>query len=276
MTLNDIKREICSLGFEREIATDEALLFAARRALMCAYTERGVYGTASLYQQLLQPDYISYDVFYVSAPLSYSFEKGAYYIIASGEGEVIINDGTSSETIPFSSPCAHLYGVRHTPFSVTFKGVWCYTVSTLMHFPTTSAKSDTYAISERKEYDLRTLFPDYLGAADSPRDRNGRPIEGAAVVSGRLSLPSNYVGEIHLRYRKAPPEISLDRADEALAVEPELELLIPMLAASYYWLDDDAEKAQYYMAQYRSMMSALKLYSAQIVDDGYRDVTGWC
>lgn len=276
MTLNDIKREICSLGFERQIASDDTLLFAVRRALMCAYTERGVYGTVSLHQHLCRPDFVCLDLLYSDTPLSYSFDKGAYYAVVSGEGQMVVEDGSGTEVIPFSSPEARMTGVRHTPFTVTFRGDYCYTVSTLLHFPTTSARVDSYATAPSKEYELREAVPDFLGAAAVPTDSHGRPIEGCAVVSGTLSLPSDYVGEVRIRYRKAPPEISLGNADRELGIEPELEHLIPLLAAAYYWLDDDGQKAQQYMTQYRNMMSALKLYSAQIVDDGYRDVTGWC
>ena len=51
--------------------------------------------------------------------------------------------------------------------------------------------------------------------------------------------------------------------------------IVPLLAAAYVWLDDDAEKAQYYMSLYRDGMASLKLYSPRCVSTEYEDVTGW-
>ena len=69
--------------------------------------------------------------------------------------------------------------------------------------------------------------------------------------------------------------MSIDTPDRELDIPKELESLVPLLAAAYVWLDDDADKAQYYMSLYRDGMSAVKLYTRRAVDTGFENATGW-
>ena len=78
-----------------------------------------------------------------------------------------------------------------------------------------------------------------------------------------------------LKYR-CKPLFDIDtELDGELDIDPECEHLLALLSASYIWLDDDAEKAQYYMSLYREGMASLKLYSTRCVNAEYEDVTGW-
>ena len=65
------------------------------------------------------------------------------------------------------------------------------------------------------------------------------------------------------------------RIVSALDIPSELEHLVALVTASYVWLDDDPEKAQYYMSLYREGMSALKIYTRRAVDTAFTDATGW-
>ena len=90
-----------------------------------------------------------------------------------------------------------------------------------------------------------------------------------------MLLPYGYIGEAVIRYRRSAPEVSINAPDRELDIPGELETLVPLLAAAYVWLDDDADKAQYYMSLYREGMSAVKLYTRGGVNTEFCDATGW-
>ena len=50
--------------------------------------------------------------------------------------------------------------------------------------------------------------------------------------------------------------------------------MLPLLTASFMWLDDDAAKAQYYMSLYRDMVTNVKRFQTSKIDAEYR-VNGW-
>ena len=63
--------------------------------------------------------------------------------------------------------------------------------------------------------------------------------------------------------------------DSEVDIPREIEHLVPLLTAAYVWLDDDEEKASYYMAIYRENLASLKLYSTSCKNNSYVDLTGW-
>ena len=126
-----------------------------------------------------------------------------------------------------------------------------------------------------REYILAEEFVDFLCATCEAVDRVGRKIPGSSISSGVLTVPYEYKGEIIVKYRKRAPRVSINTPDAEFDIPAELEPLVPLLTASYIWLDDDPDKAQYYMSLYRDGMSGVKLYTRRGVDTRIADVTGW-
>ena len=99
--------------------------------------------------------------------------------------------------------------------------------------------------------------------------------EKYANFEEQMRVPYEYAGEIILEYRKKAPAVSINAPDAELDIPSELEHLVALVTASYVWLDDDPEKAQYYMSLYRDGMSGVKLYTRKNVDTKFNDVTRW-
>lgn len=277
MTLQDIKNEVAALGFEADVSIDNAFIFSLRRALEVAYSERGVHKSLRLYQRTQKPDFLVektvHDAF---EELTFSFEGGAYYFHTCGRGSFEISDRTGTRRVDFNSLRSTHRGFISDGGTIRFTGDFCYTVYDLCHFKELlSDSADDIFFGKRKEYVLKDFAPDFLGICDKIKNGDGEEIEGASVCGGTLAVPYEYEGEITVKYRCSPPEVTQDSTDTELDIDPELAYLIPLLTASYVWLDDDAEKAQYYMTLYRNGMASLKMYSTRCLDSKYENVTRW-
>jgi hypothetical protein len=88
-----------------------------------------------------------------------------------------------------------------------------------------------------------------------------------------MAIPEAYSGKISVVYKCAPPNLTGGR-DEEIELPLGCEHLLALLSASYIWLDDDAERAQYYMNLYREAMSSLKRRGKDDIDSGYRIANG--
>ena len=126
-----------------------------------------------------------------------------------------------------------------------------------------------------KEYHLPSYFPDF-GALVGPIGAEGGEIlrEGDG---GDYTLKDQSTLLIH---RKTPCRIELSyRRTLSLPASGDLPLtdeeaaLLPLFCAAYVFLDDDPEKAAFYLARYREGL--LRLSQEIKTPIGYRDTTGW-
>ncbi len=277
MTLNDIKKEVAHLGFESESAIDESIESALRRALATVYTEHGPMGIGRIYQTSPVPKkHIPVIVHNGRDGEVIEVEGGSYAFVICGNGYFEVSDKDGVRTEEFNTQQSYVYGNVNESAKICFKGEFRYTVYDLCVYEQIFAPGDVpprYA--DMREYDLQKYIPDFLSTLSVAHDANGKTIEGSSVCSGVLRVPYGYTGEIRLEYRKKAPEVSINSPDEELGIPKELEHLIALVTAAYVWLDDDAEKAQYYMSLYRDGMSGVKLYTRKSVDTKFNDVTRW-
>ena len=108
-----------------------------------------------------------------------------------------------------------------------------------------------------------------------PEDKDGIPIAGAYSTGDTLYIPTEYSGKVKITYKPSPAKITDEDMAAEIDIPKSLEHLLPILTASYLWLDDDAEKAEYYAAIYRSEANRITLTSRKSIDTSYNDVTGW-
>lgn len=276
MTLNDIKNEVAVLGFETEPELDASLVFAVKRALGTIYTERSVYGTIRLFQSSPRPiSRIKILRHKAGETVALNAKAGSFTMRTVGRGELTVNDDRGKREEGFAGG-ALVFGNIYGNGTLTFTGEGNYTVFALTFFDTVLADGESpVEYGTVREYELALLADDYLCVASEPTDADGKAIKGAALCYGKLTLPYEYEGEVSVRYRRAAPKVSIDTPDEEIGVPEELKFLVALLTAAYYWLDDDAEKAQYYRSLYREGMSAVKLYNSASVGAEYRDTTRW-
>ena len=94
------------------------------------------------------------------------------------------------------------------------------------------------------------------------------------VENGLFYLSDRIAGALTLTVRRTPRRF--DMGEEAPDVREECAHLLPLLTASYAWLDDDREKALFYLAMYReSLARTVKNGRTAGVSGGYRTENGW-
>jgi hypothetical protein len=154
-----------------------------------------------------------------------------------------------------------------------FSGEYAFTVRDLAFYgEITSARTEDIPISGVPfEYDMTSIINCFISLAAPPTDAFGRVIEGAELCGKILSVPSSYSGDIRLLCKRGS-ELS---ENGSIDIPAECEPMLALLTASYYWLDDDPEKAQYYRAAYRDGMSALRYNRRMRTDPQSSSGNGW-
>ena len=276
MTYNELRDDVLSLGFEVNIEDEQRLLYAVRRALNLIFNERPIYKTLKIYQNtqkpaLTLPDFLHNGGEIIRIP----FSARAYSFTAHGNGSYKITDASGERVLDFKNGVAER-GFLFGDGEFEFLGDYLYTVTNFALYNELfgSSANDIPMANEKTEHQLTQIAPDFLSARNSPQDKNGRIINGASVSGDKLFLPSDFHGWVVLEYKLRAPEISGD-GEEEIPTPEGCEHLVSLLTAAYFWLDDDADKAEYYMSLYREAMIAVKLYTRSKVNAEYSTVDGW-
>jgi hypothetical protein len=276
MTYKELCDDVLALGFEVNIEDGERLLFAARRALNLIFTERPLYKTLELYENPKKPTVKLSDFLHRGGEIiEIPFSQRAYSFTAHGEGSYRITDSSGERVIDFKNGIAER-GFLYGEGKIEFLGDYLYTVTGFaLYNELFGSKSEDIPLADGKtEHEIIRHAPDFLSATDSPRDKTGRIIKGASVSGGKLFLPADFCGAVRLEYKLRAPEIN-GNSDEDFIVPEGCSHLVGLLTSAYYWLDDDAEKAEYYMSLYREAMIAVKLYTRPKSDAEYSVTDGW-
>lgn len=102
---------------------------------------------------------------------------------------------------------------------------------------------------------------DFLSFPSHPLSRNGSLLrEGRdyLVQNGTLKIAREVCGPLTVRYLHRPALLSRDTMDAPLDVLPIAEGLLPLLVASYLWLDDRGDLATHYLSLYRAEAEELR------------------
>ncbi len=271
----DLIRETAALGFESVVEEEDAMLFAARRALMTLYTDRAVFSTARFRKRAFPNVPVRNIEHMGGTTVSVSFSARAMSFKSYGIGECIIYDGSGERRIRLVGECEvrrFLFGDGH----VEFTGVYAYSICDLAFFPeiTSAHEEDIPLHRGYAEYDMSALTNDFLSFVGMPYAPSSEEIRGSRLIGHIARLPESYGGDVLIDYRVAPIMPTGD-PEEEIYTPPGSSQLLPLLTAAYVWLDDDAEKSQYYMSLYRDGMAALNVYSRASVSGAYKNVTGW-
>ena len=276
MTLNELKRRVMHLGFEEAFEDEGRFLTSLSRALYTAFLDRPRIKISSVYIPKRVGSLLS-EVFAYTPGCEVTFELSgcAFSCRVSGRGELTVTDGGVRRKIAFSGPREvreHISGTA----SLSFSGDYSYTVTSLAVFSALSGPdvSDIPIYLDSHRIDLKSHLLDFLAPTDPPRYPSGEYVRGAEIVSGTLIIPHSVSGELSLRYYRAPQIPTGERGDEVIDMPEELSELIPLLVASYVWLDDDPEKAEYYRALYDSGISSLNRSLYRSVGAEYK-TDGW-
>ena len=277
MTLNDLIYDVARLGFENYIDDEEALIASANRALSIIYVDRPVSKTVKLTfsgpRVTLVKEFIEHPS---GAEITIPFSGRCLSFRSSGTGSCIITDRTGSSLISLSGNNQRCKQFVFGEGSITFKGDFYFTVSNLAVFNDVISNNSP-DIPEYAPY--KELLPEdycdgFRAFCGLPTDKDGNPVSEVKLIDGRIIAPFDYKGELYLTYYRTPAPIDTEDYDYPIDVSDECAPLLPLLTASFTWLDDDAAKAQYYMSLYRDLVANVKRYSTARVDAAYV-TNGW-
>lgn len=277
MTLNELKNDVAKLGFESYIEDEECFIVSANRALSLIYIDRPVSKSAVITfrgpKVNLAKEFIEHrsgDV------ITIPFTGRAVSFRTRGIGECVISDDSGSSNIQLSADRQLVKQFIKGEASVTFSGDYYFTVSNFAVFDDLLSNNliDIPEYNPIRELNPKDYCDDFRAFSSQPCDKFGNPIDSVSLIDGRICAPFDYRGEMYLTYYRTPKEIDKTIPNAALDVSEECAPMLPLLTASFMWLDDDAAKAQYYMSLYRDMVANTKRYSINKIDTAYR-VNGW-
>ena len=277
MTLKELRSQVSYLGFETELTDTEAFILAAERALRQIYLDHPSVATAVIPTPM--PRIITvYDRILHRAteeeiiPLS----GRALTFRASGVGKYCIREGNESYEVPFSGRSVTVRRALREGAELILRGEYDFTVYGLATYASALGgdREDIPEYGRARAYDLSLYIKDFGSAHTAPRDGRGRHIQGASIDGSTLLIPFLYDGEVTVSYRRIPSVISRDAEDGPLDIPEQISHLLPLLTASYLWLDEDDEKAIHYLTLYRDQMATARRYIAAVTDSSY-DTNGW-
>ena len=283
MTVADLEGAVARLGFAPSIEDGRPLLLdAAERALAEITAVRPRVATATLWHLAERPLFRMSLLEEIEGEKSFSLPDGSsFYLETLGRGQVSFRRGEGQMTL---SPAVTAGRVTVTAAALpTGEGTVECILSGVRGFrvPMLAIYESPYEADEPPrsptaghEYSLPAICPDYHSLCEPPRLADGRPLfpgaEGEYTVEGetlRVTIPED--ARLTLTYRKRltfPAEGEIDLAAEEAA-------LLPLFCAAYVYLDDDPDKAAFYLGRFREGLAAIVPGKESLAV--FRDVLAW-
>ncbi len=277
MTLNELKTDVARLGFESYIEDEAVFICSANRALSMIYADRPVSHLAALSfrgpRVSVAKEFIEHRSGEV---ITIPFSGKSLSFRSSGNGSCTITDSSGSASVPLSGDDQLTKQFVYGEGAVTFSGDYYFTVSGFAVFCdlTSERQTDIPDYKPYVELCAQDVCEGFRAFASQPCDKDGNPVSSVKLADGKIRAPFDFRGEIYIAYYRSPSPISAGDQNELIDVSDECAPMLPLLTASFMWLDDDAAKAQYYMSLYRDMIANIKRYSTSKIDAEYR-VNGW-
>ncbi len=265
MTVAELERAVARLGFAPSIEDGgELLRDALDRALCEIATVHPRECTATLYHTPPRALYTLATEKEEGGAECLSLAGGAsFFLRVQGVGSLCFTRGAKSETYYFSTAA----GEQPAVLGGNIEGEGALT----LRFEGTHYRLLSFAVYAERftgtppdplspvTYHLPSLFPSFGGLTRAPEAPNGVPLkEGAAAdytkeARDSLALSPRLRGRIILHYRR---RLAVG-ADGAIPVSEEEAALLPLFCAAYVYLDDDPDKAAFYLARFREGLARL-------------------
>lgn len=277
MTLNELKNDVAHLGFESYVEDEDCFIASANRALSLIYVDRPVSKsvTVSLNGPKLKEKH-DLIVHHSGETIVIPFSGKSLSFRSTGKGTCIITDQTGSNRVPLTMKDQLTKQFIYGEGNITLSGDFYFTIKNLAIFDDLISNNtpDIPEYSSTRVIDPNDWCGDFRSFCSKPCDKYGNPIDSVKLIDGRIHAPYEMTDEILLTYYRTPALITGDDQDSEIDISSECEPLLPLLTASFMWLDDDAAKAQYYMSLYRDLVANLRRYSTNKIDTAY-SVNGW-
>lgn len=304
MRVRELYEQVAGLGFEKSLEDDDWFYQAANRALLqvnllrpaiSSYVINHKPMTNLVKDSSFSPVQRAEDLCYeVNDAKAYFFEAdgiGTCYIERQDKnsGAWLILDAVElTGTKRFSSYSGFIRdGKKFITGRVRlrFAGDFLYSVKCVaMYQHVYSAEvSDIPAYEAYTRYDIGSLVPDLLTLALPPitEDEEYKKLSGDFDVEGGrvILLPYSATGCFKILYNRRPREIinTGGAADDETIIDLDDELcsLLPILIASYIWIEDEPDRAQYYMTLYQARAAEITAKEKNHAPVNMKDVYGW-
>ena len=278
MNLKELTKEVFALGFDEGAEVTDAFYSCANRALRLIYTEYPSERMIKSFVTRLTPSSTCGAFRHIGGEEEKISVVGkALSFTVSGDGEAVLSDRSGERTIRFNSPFSPVRQLIAGSGEITFKGDFCYTVSDFAVFSelTGPNEDDIPSLSLERTLSVENAAADFLSLSKLPEDGGGAIIADAKISGGHLILPSDFEGEIRIYYNRRPREIVSGDENEKIDVPEEVSHLVALLTASYLWLEDEPERAAYYLTLYREAMSRAKELKGRSAGTPFTDVLRW-
>lgn len=305
MKVSELYNQVAQLGFEDSLENDDRFYQAANRALFQVAALRPEVRVFLLNHNPLENKILSdtRGPFNKKETLCFEAENvKAYYFEASGKGMCYIEkyneanekwEEQGSVTLDSSIKIFKTYyGLIEIDGNINTKGLirlrftgdYLYSVQNVAMYSDiySNDKKDIPTAAEYTAYDISVLVDDFLALESPPIQDDSSFVKLGKhydVESGKTLIISNDIsGAFRILYRHKPTrleaKLNADEDNTIIDVDDELANLLPTLIASYVWLEDEPEKAQYYYSLYKELAynverNTRKLAPVTITNNGW-------
>ena len=279
MTVLELYNSVAQLGFEDSLEDESRFLFSANRALLQVSALRPATSACIINHKPLEnkvrestfePVEKTEDLYFTAEGVK------SYYFEADGDGMLYIerySEPSGWEVIGTVSLSSKQRFKAYKGFikeggefinaavRLRFTGEYIYSVKNVAMYKYiySASTEDVPAYEPFTRYDISTLTEDFLSLATPPIvESEGLSYlnQGYSVENGRvILLPYDAKGLYKVLYNHKPSPIVMSEEEDAATVRIDLDedlcALLPILVASYVWVDDEPEKANYYLNLYR-------------------------
>ncbi|MBQ7363756.1 MAG: hypothetical protein IJW48_04830 [Clostridia bacterium] len=295
MRVSELYEQVSQLGFEEILENDERFIFSVNRALYqvnllrprISYLDIAHFPLANL---VANP---TFEATLCTGEVCYVAEGAkAVYFEVKGEGIAYVEDSSGNILDSISFFSLGTYGMYRALLPADAEGVirlrfvsnYVYTLRNVaMYGALLGADSD--AIPPFKpyvSYDISQLAGDFLGFSSPPvveHDKYAKLTGSYQIEGDFLLLAYDKPGSYRVAYKHKPSPVIYEDApannESELDLDEELCTLLPLLVASYMWLEDEPERAMYYKTLYNERASELNAARRDCTPSEVININGW-
>ena len=304
MRVSELYKQVAQLGFEDSLEDDSRFYYAANRALLQVSALRPAVSAYVINHKpmvnLVKPDTFSPIERYDDLSFEATDAK-AFYFEADGNGILLVEmyDSESGSWVTIGS-LEFSSARRFIPYKgfikkdgvfakglvrLRFIGEYLYSVKNvaLYRHIYSASEEDIPAYEPYTRYDISALVPDFLSLNSPPisEDENYERLNQNYDVEGGkvILLPYSSEGCFKVLYRRKPAEIeyigSASEDETVIDLDEELCSLLPILIASYIWVEDEPAMAEYYLTLYRERAMDIERRTKDATPVTIRNTNGW-
>jgi hypothetical protein len=306
MTIQDLYSSVAQLGFETSLESNDRFFYAVNRAILQVNRVKPATATYKLYhlpiKNLLGENTFEPIKKEDEEALTFVAENAkSYYFECSGNGTAYIekltdgNEWSQIDIVELTSAYSRFEGYKgfildggkpvKGTVRIRFLGEYSYYVQNVALYGSllSGNKEDIPVYGKYVEYDFAHLTDDFMSfvcppIVDAQRGKAFTMNQDYFVEgSSKLLIPASASGAFDVCYNRRPKEVTATDMENGLDIDLDEELcaILPNLVASYIWVDDEPDKAQYYLSLYREQVAEIVAKERNMRPIVYRNKTGW-